>query len=184
MTDVVLIEIEDGLEIDPIVEDLEVFTQADSTITVSISGSITGKFRQLTDVPQSYVGQAGKSVRVNGTEDGLEFFDESATMDNGSSGASLAAVTSPGNGTTLSFGGVVRTAHSMRVSSTGSPTTIIIFLQLFLDDWVTVATWTSAERSDGDTINFYDMPALAARAVLGTLTGGSSPTVSAFLASK
>ncbi len=37
------------------------------------SGSGGGAFIDLTDVPNSYVGQAGKVVTVKGTEDGLEF---------------------------------------------------------------------------------------------------------------
>lgn len=36
------------------------------------------KFTDLTDVPSSYTGQAGKSVKVNVGEDGLEFYTPSA----------------------------------------------------------------------------------------------------------
>lgn len=32
-----------------------------------------GRFRDLTDVPSSYTGQAGQVVKVNATETGLEF---------------------------------------------------------------------------------------------------------------
>lgn len=39
-----------------------------------VTGLITAlKFTDLTDVPSSYTGQAGKVVKVKGTEDGLEF---------------------------------------------------------------------------------------------------------------
>ena len=47
-------------------------------ISVNITeavGQPTEKFTDLADVPQDYIGQAGKLVRVNETEDGLVFSD-------------------------------------------------------------------------------------------------------------
>lgn len=47
-----------------------------------VNGTVTGgasAFIDLTDVPNSYSGQAGKAVRVKATEDGLEFFSASGT---------------------------------------------------------------------------------------------------------
>lgn len=44
---------------------------------VTIAGPVT-TFTQLSDVPASYTGGAGKQVRVNATEDGLEFANTNA----------------------------------------------------------------------------------------------------------
>jgi hypothetical protein len=39
------------------------------------SGSGVSTFTELTDTPSSYLGHGGKTLRVTGTEDGLEFID-------------------------------------------------------------------------------------------------------------
>ncbi len=44
------------------------------------TGSGATVFTGLTDVPQSYTGQAGKGVRVKATEDGLEFYSASGAV--------------------------------------------------------------------------------------------------------
>jgi hypothetical protein len=46
-------------------------------------------FTQLGDVPQTYTGQSGKSLRVKTTEDGLEFFTGSGLIDWGEIGGTL-----------------------------------------------------------------------------------------------
>lgn len=48
-------------------------------ITIASSASGATKFTQLTDVPNSYVGQGGKAVRVNAGETALEFFSASGS---------------------------------------------------------------------------------------------------------
>lgn len=182
MTDVVLIEIDDDLEVFAADDDLELYTQADSTITVVVTTNVAQPFIKLSDTPQSYVGQGGKVVRVKLDETGLEFFD---VADNGISGVSLAALAAPGNGTTIDFGGVVRTSHSLQVEFTGGATGLQVALQLFVFDWFTVATWDLADgRVTSGILNANNLPALKARAVLVTLTGGTAPTVTASIASK
>ena len=54
-------------------------------------GSIGIAFTDLTDVPHSYTGQAGKSPRVNATENGLEFFTAG-----GGGSAEHGVITAPG----------------------------------------------------------------------------------------
>jgi len=51
--------------------------EADAVTDIE-SGGGASTFTNLTDVPASYTGEAGKVVAVNGTEDGLEFVNPSA----------------------------------------------------------------------------------------------------------
>lgn len=56
---------------------------ADGSVTVQkLASDVTDKFRliKLTDVPDSYSGQAGKAIVVNSTEDGVEFGDVSVSQ--------------------------------------------------------------------------------------------------------
>lgn len=50
-----------------------VVTSDGGTTTQPVQGSSIDKFTQLTDVPDSYVGQAGKVVKVASGENGVEF---------------------------------------------------------------------------------------------------------------
>lgn len=65
--------------------------------------------------------------------------------------------------------------HAIQVTTTGSPSTISVTVQGSLDgaNWSTLG---SAITATGLTF-IADSPVLFLRAVLGTLTGGTSPTV-------
>ena len=93
---------------------------------------------------------------------------------------SLSAVTATGAGSTIDFGVPVRTA-TLQTVVTGSPTTVACTLQGSNDgsNWVTLATSTS---TTGDAQYSVDKPFRFLRANLGTLTGGTAPTVTAWVA--
>lgn len=46
-----------------------------NTITITATDTGATTFLQLTDTPGTYIGEQGRFVRVNSTEDGLEFVD-------------------------------------------------------------------------------------------------------------
>jgi hypothetical protein len=99
------------------------------------------------------------------------------------SGKSLDAATTTGPGMAITFD-VPKAAHTLVTTFTGSPSQVIVHLEITLDgsNWVTI-TQTSGVAS---TINYSgagNTPALGARANLVELTGGTSPTVTAFVAS-
>lgn len=50
-----------------------VITNTGGAVTITLADTNTDTFATLTDTPATYVGEAGKAVVVNGTEDGLEF---------------------------------------------------------------------------------------------------------------
>lgn len=88
-----------------------------------------GSFIQLQDVPQSYVGQVGKSLRVNSTATGLEFYTPSGggggsvtnfsfTNANGISGVVTNPTTIPN--LTLSLGAITPTSVAASGAVTGS----------------------------------------------------------------
>lgn len=76
----------------------------------------------------------------------------------------------------------VRAKHAMHTVVTGGPTGVSIKLQGSLDgaNWYDLATSTS---TTGDYQTAVDKPARYLRVNLGTLTGGTSPTVQAFIGS-
>lgn len=69
------------------IKGLEEFTRRAETFIGG--GSIARNFYQLFDVPQSYAGQALKSLRVKSDETGLEFFTGSGLVDWGEIGGTL-----------------------------------------------------------------------------------------------
>lgn len=93
---------------------------------------------------------------------------------------SLAAVTSTGAGTAVDFRVPARTV-TIQTVVTGSPASVSCTLQGSNDGatWVTVATSTS---TTGDAQYSVDKPFRFFRANLGTLTGGTAPTVTAWVA--
>lgn len=93
------------------------------------SGGGASAFTQLTDVPNSYVGQANKSVRVNAGETGLEFFTAgggtgtvtsvSVVTANGISGSVATDTTTPA--ITLTLGAITpTTVNGVTFSGSGS----------------------------------------------------------------
>jgi hypothetical protein len=79
--------------------------------------------------------------------------------------------------------GYARGTHTMQTKSTGTPATVSITLQGSLDGstWATLATSTS---TTGDMQQAVDKPVRYLRANLGTLTGGTTPTVTAMFCSQ
>jgi hypothetical protein len=84
-------------------------------------------FIALSDVPQSYAGQAGKATRVNATEDGLEFFaasgsgtvtSVSVTSANGVSGSVANESTTPA--ITITLGNITPTSVAASGNVTGA----------------------------------------------------------------
>jgi hypothetical protein len=93
--------------------------------------------------------------------------------------ASLVAATATGAGATFDTGTIVATGVIQTIV-TGSPSAVSCTLQASLNGstWVTVATSTS---TTGDFQYAVDKPARYFRANLGTLTGGTAPTVTAWV---
>ena len=102
---------------------------------------------------------------------------------------SLAAVTATGAGTAIELSRFASNTNSigLYVSTTGSPTTVSITIEMSPDDGT---TWYSLSGSALTATTFtcqnYSIPpgASRVRARLGTLTGGTSPTVTALIAQR
>lgn len=94
--------------------------------------------------------------------------------------ASLNAATGTGAGTALDFG-VPVSAATIQTIVTGAPATVSCTLQGSLDgiNWVVLATSSS---TTGDMQHAVDKPVRWLRANLATLTGGTAPTVTAWIA--
>jgi hypothetical protein len=104
---------------------------------------------------------------------------------------SLVAATAPGPGSTIDLGGV-RKRFQMIWSSTGNPTSVQLHMEGSVDatTWVTLvpASWPNASlalpaplasASPGGTVTHLGGGYRYLRAVLDSLSGGSSPSVSA-----
>lgn len=109
---------------------------------------------------------------------------------------SLKNATGTGAGSILDVssvvGGVTYKDWALQVVLTGSPAAAIVVLEVCLDynpndptsgHWTTVATWdVTAPHASGDIVQQLAKLGGYARANLTTLTGGTSPTVSAWIA--
>jgi hypothetical protein len=72
----------------------------------------------------------------------------------------------------------------LQVILAGSPTGCVVNLEGTEDGqtWSTLATWdVAAPHNSGDIVFAIDKPVAQARANLTTLSGGSAPTVTAFI---
>lgn len=96
---------------------------------------------------------------------------------------SLVAATATGAGVALTFDSPRRSHFNYQVSWTGSPSSVVVTLEITVDgtNWVTWATFTSnGTTPPSGSIQGGDIgPIMGARLNLTTLSGGSSPTVSA-----
>lgn len=105
----------------------------------------------------------------------------------GPSGLSLSAVTSTGTGTAINLRGA-RSTICCQVSLTGAPSQVVVTIEGTIDgtNWKTLATFdvTNNSNASGDIIRNTGIAVLQARAHLTTLTGGTSPTVSATIAAQ
>lgn len=90
-------------------------------------------------------------------------------------GVLLEGATAVGAGTTFNLS-AVRSKFTMVSAVTGAPTGVSLTLEGSIDGstWYVLATSTS---TTGDTQFAVDKPARYVRANLGTLTGGTAPTV-------
>ena len=95
----------------------------------------------------------------------------------------LNAVTATGASTSSLSTGKAHSSWGLQVKHTGTPTTCVVVVQGSnnASDWFTVLTWTAASETNGDVVFATGKPCLYARLNLTTLSGGSSPTVSAWL---
>lgn len=100
--------------------------------------------------------------------------------------ASLNAATAAGPGTEVVFApygdGELPYGFTWQVVITGSPTTATVVLEASLDgvNWATVDTNTGAAKPI-EVRSLASFKALMLRANLTALTGGTSPTVSAYI---
>ena len=95
------------------------------------------------------------------------------------SGQSLNAATITGAGTSILFD-VPHSSHSLIVEVTGSPDACTVHLEGTIDgvNWFGVAQVTISSL----ITNVGNFPVMGTRANLVSLSGGSSPTVSAWIA--
>lgn len=100
------------------------------------------------------------------------------------SGLSLNAATVTGVGSTITFDKPVKRI-AMQTYSTGSPSSYQVQLQLSLDGVNFTSSHSLNTSLTTDSIssvsNLFVEPYIAARANLISLSGGTSPTVSAFI---
>lgn len=102
---------------------------------------------------------------------------------------SLAAVTATGAGTAIDLSRFASNTNSigLYVSTTGSPTAVSITIEMSPDDGTTWYSLSgSALSATASTCQNYSIPpgASKVRARLGTLTGGTAPTVTAQIAQR
>lgn len=96
---------------------------------------------------------------------------------------SLSAVTATGAGAAFALGAAKRT-FGLQVTVTGAPTAAVVDLEGSLDGstWDAIGTWSiGAGQASGDIVFVVDRPVLHVRANLTTLTGGTAPTVTAYI---
>lgn len=79
----------------------------------------------------------------------------------------------------------VRNNHAMQVAFTGAPTTLTVKLELSLDGvtWFTSASQVTQADTTGKIVTVVDTPARYVRANCTAASGGTSPTLKAYVAS-
>ncbi|MFN3827129.1 MAG: tail fiber domain-containing protein [Micavibrio sp.] len=100
-----------------------------------VTGAATGTFAGLTDTPASYAAEAGKFVRVNSTEDGVEFTDQVIESVSGQPLPTAmvlddlgdVTIAAPTTGQTLSFNGTAWVNSSSGLASAGGSNTQVQF---------------------------------------------------------
>lgn len=95
---------------------------------------------------------------------------------------SLNAVTATGAGTVVDLG-VVRSVHTMQTTVTGTPTGVAVNLEGSLSASGPWGTLVASTSTAGDVQTVSGKAVRYVRANLATLTGGTSPTVTALVAS-
>jgi hypothetical protein len=95
----------------------------------------------------------------------------------------LSAVAAATEGTAIGDGTVYRT-FGLQVTATGSPTGLVCRLEGSIDgtNYFTLATWDiTAPLTSGAIVFAVDKPVTKVRANLTTLSGGTAPTVTAYI---
>lgn len=95
---------------------------------------------------------------------------------------SLNAVTATGAGTVVDLG-VVRSVHTMQTTVTGAPSAVTVNLEGSLSAGGPWAVLVASTSTAGDVQTVSGKAVRYVRANLVTLTGGTSPTVTALIAS-
>lgn len=136
--------------------------------------------------PTTNLGQpAAQAVAITDGEGNLMSLGSSGALPVSSGSGpyeSLAAATSTGQGTITDLG-VVRSTHTLQTTVTGGPSGVTVTLQGSLSaagPWLTLATSTS---TTGDVQTATGKAVRYIAADLVTLTGGTTPTVTAYIAS-
>ncbi len=96
----------------------------------------------------------------------------------------LEAADTPQDGTVTLDNQVCRCNWGLQVITTGSPAACVVELWLSINgiNWWKVGQWSMAGgQASGDLVAFIDKPAIAAYCKLATLSGGTSPTVDAWV---
>lgn len=95
----------------------------------------------------------------------------------------LDAATGTGAGTALDLG-VARRSFGFQVSHTGDPSAVIVDLEGSIDgsNWFVLGTWDETSINSGDIVFVVDKPVTQIRGNLTTLTGGTTPAVTAWAA--
>lgn len=95
---------------------------------------------------------------------------------------SLSAAAAPGNGTAFNLGSAVNNI-SVQLNVSGTPSAVSVSFQGSLDgtNWNTIGSAITSSAATSLTA-FAGTPVTQIRAVLNTLSGGSSPTVTALIA--
>lgn len=96
----------------------------------------------------------------------------------------LTAMTAPGDGTVTLDNEVCRTKWALQVivTDTGTPTVVVdLYLSIDGQNWMHALAWNSASHSSGDIVSIVDSPAIAAYCKLTTLSGGTAPSVDAWV---
>jgi hypothetical protein len=95
----------------------------------------------------------------------------------------LDAITADGSGVATYLGYSAKN-WALQVKHTGTPTggTVVLSTSLNGVDFVTLATWTIGTDVNGTIIYAVDKPATFYKVTLANLLGGTSPTVSAWVA--
>ena len=115
----------------------------------------------------------------------VQIVNEKTELVKSAAATSLAAVTATGAGT-ATYLGSVRANHAIQVTYTSNPTAVAVNLEGSLDgtNWRTLGSWSIAGgQASGDIVWITGKAAIWVRANLATLTGGTSPAVTATIAS-
>lgn len=115
----------------------------------------------------------------------VQLVNEKTELVNTAPFTSLNAVTATGAGSAVQLGSV-RANHAIQVVYTSNPTALVVNLEGSLDGthWVTLGSWSIVGgQASGDIVWITGKAAAWTRANWASVTGGTSPAVTATIAS-